>query len=336
MITQVFYPRLLTYPKNNIDVVSLTHIQTRWLSIVDPVVLAAACQHKHVERQRDSTYDHIPVAFSRDSSLSPRQMDTKLIQKASKLSAVANALQSIDLESIAKAHKGVQAAAAIDVLNASIACASNGASPEQMRIKAETIAAKLRRDVERHRLASVRRKESANRRRRLEESLEKSIRMATERKTQRLRNEALRAKGDRDRKLALAASRRDMSEAKRRFGTFVQRSDFHPTSSFMLDDPLLRKARSMCDAAATVVKELNCDFQKVATKTTTVVVVETPEERELLARANALLADYNKPPEKESREPRSSKSPIFDPFRTEVLAKQNRRLVKEGRALQRR
>lgn len=258
-------------------------------------------------------------------------MDAKLIQKASKLSAVANTIQSIDLESIVKAQEGVQAAGAIDVLNAAIACASNGASPDQMRIKAEAIATRLRRNAERDRLASVRHKESATRRRRLEESLEKSTRMASERKTQRLRNEALRAKGDRDRKLALAASRRDMLEAKRRYCTSFQKINFHSTSSVMLDDPLLRKARSMCETAVTVVNELNCNFQKVAPKTTMPVVVETPEESELLARAKVLLADYKKPPKKEPKE-RSSKSPIFDPSRTDVIANQKRRIMKFGKA----
>ena len=237
--------------------------------------------------------------------------DADLVKRANRLASVAASLDSLDLEAIARAHRGdgasslTAAAAAAAALNSAIACAVGGEGPDQVRRKLE----KRAKAVQRTEGMKTRRAADVIEARRRNETLAQSFAAKALRAADRKRNDrdntARHARAARESSHQAAASRRDMAAAKTRLGykdgAVPRAPELHnPYAAFLPpgatsdDDPLLKRARALRDTAARIAADLSPDLPVavVVAPPARPVYAVPPEEAELVARAKALLADY--------------------------------------------
>ena len=242
--------------------------------------------------------------------------DTELVKHANRLASVAASLDSLDLEALARAHQGqgasgiTAAAAAAAALNSAIACAVSGEGPEEVRRKLERRAKAEQRssNIKSKRQADAR--DAQRRRDVLTENFEARAAKASERKMNDRNSITQNTRARRESTQQAAANRRDLAAARKRLGykdgVVPQAPRLHnPYASYLPpgatfdDDPLLKRARALRDTAAQITADLGG-------APAAPVVVEAPppqyniptEEAELVARAKALLADYDPQPSK--------------------------------------
>ena len=243
--------------------------------------------------------------------------DTELVKHANRLASVAASLDSLDLEALARAHQGqgasgiTAAAAAAAALNSAIACAVSGEGPEQVRRKLERRSRAVQRseNIKSKRQADAR--DAQRRRDVLTENFEARAAKASERKRSDRDRTTQNAKARRESTQQAAANRRDLAAARKRLGykdgvvppapqLHNPYASFLPPGATFDDDPLLKRARALRDTAAQITADLG------GAPAVEPIVVEAPppqynipnEEAELVARAKALLADYDPQPSK--------------------------------------
>ena len=263
-------------------------------------------------RRRGNKIPTSPSKIPRDGT----SADTELVKHANRLASVAASLDSLDLEALARAHQGqgasgiTAAAAAAAALNSAIACAVSGEGPEEVRRKLERRSRAVQRseNIKSKRQADAR--DAQRRRDALTENFELRAAKASERKMNDRASITQNARARRERSQGAAANRRDLAAARKRLGykdgVIPQAPQLHnPYASYLPpgatfdDDPLLKRARALRDTAAQITADLGG-------APVPPVVVEAPppqyniptEEAELVARAKALLADYDPQPSK--------------------------------------
>ena len=263
-------------------------------------------------RRRGNKIPTSPSKIPRDGT----SADTELVKHANRLASVAASLDSLDLEALARAHQGqgasgiTAAAAAAAALNSAIACAVSGEGPEEVRRKLERRSRAVQRseNIKSKRQADAR--DAQRRRDALTENFEARAAKASERKMNDRASITQNARARRERSQGAAANRRDLAAARKRLGykdgVIPQAPQLHnPYASYLPpgatfdDDPLLKRARALRDTAAQITADLGG-------APVPPVVVEAPppqykvptEEAELVARAKALLADYDPQPSK--------------------------------------
>ena len=103
--------------------------------------------------------------------------------------------------------------------------------------------------------------------------------------------------------------------------------------SCLADDPLLRRARAMCEAATKITDDLEASLPravsappKSAPPAPPPPLVVSDEEARLMAKAKALLADYD------PANAQPSKPSNYDPYRSSILAKQRANTAKKNAA----
>ena len=263
-------------------------------------------------RRRGNKIPTSPSKIPRDGT----SADTELVKHANRLASVAASLDSLDLEALARAHQGqgasgiTAAAAAAAALNSAIACAVSGEGPEEVRRKLERRAKAEQRssNIKSKRRADLR--DAQRRRDVLTENFEMRAAKASERKMNDRASVTQNTRARRESTQQAAANRRDLAAARKRLGykdgVVPQAPRLHnPYASFLPpgatfdDDPLLKRARALRDTAAQITADLGG-------APAAPVVVEAPPpqyevptaEAELVARAKALLADYDPQPSK--------------------------------------
>jgi len=263
-------------------------------------------------RRRGNKIPTSPSKIPRDGTAP----DAELVKHANRLASVAASLDSLDLEALARAHQGqgasgiTAAAAAAAALNSAIACAVSGEGPEEVRRKLERRAKAEQRssNIKSKRRADLR--DAQRRRDVLTENFEMRAAKASERKMHDRASITQNTRARRESTQQAAANRRDLAAARKRLGykdgvvpqapsLYNPYASFLPPGATFDDDPLLKRARALRDTAAQITADLGG-------APAAPVVVEAPppsyevptEEAELVARAKALLADYDPQPSK--------------------------------------
>jgi hypothetical protein len=261
-------------------------------------------------RRRGNKIPTSPSKIPRDGTAP----DAELVKHANRLASVAASLDSLDLEALARAHQGqgasgiTAAAAAAAALNSAIACAVSGEGPEEVRRKLERRSRAVQRaeGIKSKRQADLR--DAQRRRDALTENFEARAAKASERKMHDRASITQNTRARRESTQQAAANRRDLAAARKRLGykdgvvpqapsLYNPYASFLPPGATFDDDPLLKRARALRDTAAQITADLGG-------APAAPVVVEAPppqyevptEEAELVARAKALLADYDPQP----------------------------------------
>jgi len=210
------------------------------------------------------------------------------LRRAKRLAAVADSVGSLDVQAIAAAYQkesgmsSIEAAgAAAAAMNAALKSGLVGGSSSEAREAAE----RQVRDVARRRAKEARgeawRAAQADeegeigeiRRDVVRHELEARNSRAAESKSARLADDTAAKKAMREERLAAAAGRRALSEARARFGAHKTRAWRPPDESdaesdsflggqpLVIDDPALRRAKALCSGAARVIEQLEAQDQ---------------------------------------------------------------------------
>lgn len=213
--------------------------------------------------------------------------------RANKLSAMAARLDALDLQGLAKDG----------VLDTAVKATLKG-----NEVDVSKVATRRKRAIARAETLRKNRSDELRRRTKLQETLDDTS--AIDRKAACLRAHVDRLRQARQERENKNATRRFVRDAKKRFEG--PRRVF-PETPITVDDPVLRRARFLCDNAA----RITADLLAPKAKPVVPVVVTTPEEDALVAKAKALLADYEAP---------------YEPYRSDAIARQDKRL-EEARLL---
>ena len=126
--------------------------------------------------------------------------------------------------------------------------------------------------------------------------------------------------------------RRDPSAFENPYAAFLPAADRFEQRC-LKDDPLLRRARAMCEAATKITDDLEASLPRAASAPPKSAppappppLVVSDEEAQLMAKAKALLADYD------PANAQPSKPSNYDPYRSSILAKQRANTAKKNAA----
>eukprot|EP00931_Biecheleriopsis_adriatica_P119611 TRINITY_DN94835_c0_g1_i1.p1 TRINITY_DN94835_c0_g1~~TRINITY_DN94835_c0_g1_i1.p1 ORF type:complete len:342 (+),score=86.93 TRINITY_DN94835_c0_g1_i1:137-1162(+) len=274
-------------------------------------VVAAPSRELHLPRPRDG-----PVT------------DIRALKRANRLAGVADAVGSMDLKAVADTYQreagssGIEAAAvAAAALGAALKASLAGGAvdgSECARVAQQEVrkaASKKAREAKGEAVRAARAAEDGHegqaRAEALRVSQEARSNKAVAEKGERLADDAATKRAMREERMAAAASRRCLSEARARFGHHsrprLEGSDsgdsLHVSAPNVLaDDPVVRRAKALCTGAAQVVAQLDAQNQLLRGKPQAPARPPEPkavkaapgaaEDEALIARAKELLADY--------------------------------------------
>ena len=245
-----------------------------------------------------------------------RRRKDEVLRQAERLSAIASIVETMDLAALVDADVDAPEAAA-GALDCAIAAAVSGGDPRELVKR-------------RRRRKPTERIDDTKQRQDLAEALERATRGALERKEVRLREQAQRNRELREFRSMAAMTRREYQRAVEQFGGRPA-PPAPTTESFVSGDPLIDKAKAICEAAKAIIGGDTAEKKPHAVP----VVTVSEEERDLVAKANALLADYvpsspmmlKKTQQQQKKHPgRRDSRDSFVPFRSDLLEQQRRRL----------
>mmetsp|Transcript_65274 Transcript_65274/g.155975 ORF Transcript_65274/g.155975 Transcript_65274/m.155975 type:complete len:369 (+) Transcript_65274:69-1175(+) len=208
------------------------------------------------------------------------------LRRAQRLAAVADSVGSIDVEALAATYQkeagmsGIEAtAAAAAAMNAALKSAlGGGSSTEAAQRQVRDVARRRAREARSEAWKAAQAEEEGElgevRRDEVRHAMEARNSRAVEHKTERLADEMAARRAVREERLLAAAGRRELAEARARFGIRKQPRLTAPafeadaTSAFGSDsqaaacsDPALRRAKALCDGAARVIQQLEAQNQ---------------------------------------------------------------------------
>lgn len=213
-----------------------------------------------------------------------------LLRKANRLTAVAKAMGELDLKAIAASYQrkvgsnGFEAsAAATAALDAALRSSLGEGSMEAAEREVKRIARPHARDhltaTWREAQAKEQGAEGHARREEARSVIEAKAARALEAKAKRLQEEAALRRTDREARLGLAAGNKAIADARARCSSLTTQKrttplgeDLASTSSFaaapaeVLNDPTLKRARSLCRDVARVIADLEQQNQHLRSK----------------------------------------------------------------------
>jgi hypothetical protein len=258
--------------------------------------------------------------------------DERLLKRAQRLAAAAQAVEALDLKAIAESYQreagssGLEAATvATTALNAALKASLGGAGGAGEAAEREVKAAAKRkaREARCGEWLKARADEEGvlgdKARAEAHAAFEARVDKATSSRDERLEEDAATKRAMREERASMAASRRALSEARARFGVNRSRKLPEVNDSYTslgpqheIDDPVLRRAKNLCSGASRIVAQLEEQNRSLLQRTQAPVVrppvpVKPPispstpktgkalsnaEEDALVARARELLVDY--------------------------------------------
>jgi len=263
-------------------------------------------------------------------------MDEKALKRANRLAGVGQSVANMDLKAVADAYKsqagasGIESAAvAAAALNAALKAQLHGGAVDtehcvkMAQQEVQKAATKKARQAQGEAVIAARVAEAGYegqaRAEAVKDAHDAHFARVMHDKNDRMADDAATKRAIREERAAAAASRRCLSEARARFGRRWPSppiEDFGDSAlpSLLADDPVVRRARALCNGVAQAVSQLeeqnqmlkskpsiqmlNLPRSEVARKTPTPTPFQGPfDNEELIAKAKELLADYK--PEKQ-------------------------------------
>lgn len=258
--------------------------------------------------------------------------DERLLKRAQRLAAAAQAVEGLDLKAIAETYQreagssGLEAATvATTALNAALKASLGGgggvgeAAEREVRAAAKRKAREARCEEWRKARADEEGASGDKARAEARAAFDARAEKAISSRDERLGEDAATKRALREERATMAASRRALSEARARFAAsssrkLPQATDSYCSPQVAIDDPVLRRAKELCSGASRIVAQLDEQNRSLMQRTQAPVAkppppvrqpvspagqkvgskaLSTAEEDALVARARELLVDYN-------------------------------------------
>lgn len=266
--------------------------------------------------------------------------DAKMLKRAGRLAAAAQALDDIDIQKLASnfqketGSSGIEAAAvAAATVNATLQAALHGqrgrAAADAAEREARTVVKKQARGIRSEEWRAQQRDEQGaggdGRREDARAFIELRSARAAESKAERIADAAATRRALREERALAASSRRTLSEARAKYGAAGRAGSPGSPTGAAPDDPALKKARALCSGASRIVAQLEEEQARLLRRSAPSWSPsrpsmsprprpaprprpESPESEQLMAKARELLADYQpgrrRPPVPIPRPPR--------------------------------